>query len=137
MVRGVTRRSPKPVPAQAGNGTGNRTGEVTGATTDTLSYPAASNRISNVLTGVTTTRTFVHDAAGNITTDTRSGSAFTYTYNAQLVTLLQLVSRKIYYHTGVMTSHSALYALPGAAMSFISRYMWYGSVGDDWKSKRS
>ena len=45
-----------------------------------LSYPAASNRVSTVVTGVTTTRTFVHDAAGNIITDTRSGSAFTYSY---------------------------------------------------------
>ena len=47
------------------DGTGNRTSEVTGATTDTLSYPATSNRISNVLTGVTTSRTFTHDGAGN------------------------------------------------------------------------
>ncbi len=56
---------------------------MTGATTDTLSYPATSNRISNVLTGVTTTRTFTHDGAGNIATDTRSGSTFTYGYNAR------------------------------------------------------
>ncbi len=65
------------------DGTGNRTSEVTGATTDTLSYPVTSNRISNVLTGVTTTRTFTHDGAGNIATDTRSGSTFTYGYNAR------------------------------------------------------
>ena len=56
---------------------------MTGATTDTLSYPATSNRISTVLTGVTTSRTFTHDGAGNIATDTRSGSTFTYGYNAR------------------------------------------------------
>ena len=36
--------------------------------TDTVGYPGASNRISNVVSGLTTTRTFTHDGAGNIAT---------------------------------------------------------------------
>ena len=43
------------------DGTGNRTTEVTGSVTDTLGYPGGSNRISNVVTGATTTRTYTHD----------------------------------------------------------------------------
>ncbi len=65
------------------DGTGNRTYEITGSVTDTLGYPGSSNRISNVLTGTTTTRTFTHDGAGNITTDVRSGSTYTYGTNAR------------------------------------------------------
>ncbi|MEQ1714043.1 MAG: hypothetical protein ABL908_21970, partial [Hyphomicrobium sp.] len=70
------------------DGTGNRTYEITtpsggGSVTDTLGYPGGSNRLANVVTGTTTTRTFTHDGAGNITTDVRSGSAYTFTYNAR------------------------------------------------------
>lgn len=70
------------------DGTGNRTYEITtppgGSTiTDTAGYPGGSNRISNVVSGLTTTRTFTHDGAGNIATDTRSGSVYTYGYNAR------------------------------------------------------
>lgn len=52
------------------DGTGNRTYEITtppGSTlsaTDTVGYPTASNRISNVVSGTTTTRTFTHDPSG-------------------------------------------------------------------------
>jgi YD repeat-containing protein len=51
------------------------------ATTEALAYPGTSNRVISVTVGATTTRQFVYDGAGNITSDTRSGSAYTYTYN--------------------------------------------------------
>ena len=56
---------------------------ITGAVTDTLGYPGGSNRIADVVTGTTATRTFTHDGAGNITTDVRSGSTYTFGYNAR------------------------------------------------------
>jgi YD repeat-containing protein len=84
-ARGGRRRSMQPVPAKAGNGVGNRTTEITTAagitTTDSLGYPATSNKIANMTRAAATLRTFVHDAGGNITSDTRSGTAYAYTYN--------------------------------------------------------
>lgn len=68
------------------DGVGNRTFEnstVAGTTTsDQCTYPAASNRIQSIVrNGTTTVRSFGYDGAGNITSDSRSGVPFTYTYN--------------------------------------------------------
>ncbi len=65
---------------------GNRTYEnttVSGVTVeDHFQYPSSSNRLDAVVRdGTTTLRTFSYDGAGNILTDTRSGVAYTYTYN--------------------------------------------------------
>ena len=46
-----------------------------------LGYGATSNKIENVTIGAATERAFVHDLAGNITSDTRSGTAYVYTHN--------------------------------------------------------
>ena len=54
--------------------------EVSGTTTtQSYVYPAASNQVSSVTQGGTTVRAFGYDAAGNITSDTRSGTAYAYT----------------------------------------------------------
>ena len=67
------------------DGVGNRTYEITtvGSNTSTkvTSYSAASNQMTQVLTDGTVTRTFGYDAAGNLTTDTHDGTAWTYAYN--------------------------------------------------------
>jgi YD repeat-containing protein len=68
------------------DGGGNRTFEnstVAGTTTsDQCTYPATSNRIQSIVrNGTTTVRAFGYDGAGNITSDSRSGVPFTYTYN--------------------------------------------------------
>lgn len=70
------------------DGTGNRTSDSTtppggGTVVDSAGYPPSSNRIADVVTGTTTTRTFTHDGAGNIVTDVRSGSSYTFGYNAR------------------------------------------------------
>jgi RHS repeat-associated protein len=65
---------------------GNRTYEILtqGATTSTkvTNYEAASNRIAAVTTDGTTTRTFGHDNAGNVITDTRGSTVWSFTHNA-------------------------------------------------------
>jgi uncharacterized protein RhaS with RHS repeats len=66
------------------DGVGNRTAEVFtsgSTTTSTYNYPGTSNKLSTVTQGATTVRTFTHDAAGNITADDRSGTAYNYRYN--------------------------------------------------------
>jgi CRISPR-associated endonuclease Cas3-HD len=65
---------------------GNRTSEVStpvggSATTRTFTYPATSNKPTTVMIGAATDRAFVHDAGGNITSDTRAGGVQLYTYN--------------------------------------------------------
>ncbi len=65
---------------------GNRTQSVTtpiggGPETNVLAYPATTNRLTSVTTGTLTPRQFAYDNAGNITSDTRLGSAYTYAYN--------------------------------------------------------
>ena len=44
-------------------------------------YEATSNRLVDVTSNGTSVRTFSHDAAGNLVTDNRSGTAYTYRYN--------------------------------------------------------
>ena len=52
-------------------------------TLDTYSYPAGSNRLSQVAEGGGHTRTFTYDAAGNTTYDQRTATdGYGYTYNA-------------------------------------------------------
>lgn len=48
----------------------------------TYNYPATSNRLTSVVEGSTTLRTFTYDAAGNITDDGRGGTAVDYAYDA-------------------------------------------------------
>ena len=60
------------------DGTGNRTGQTLGGVTAPYAYPTTSNRLSTI---GGTARVFVHDAAGNIATDTRAGVLNAYTYN--------------------------------------------------------
>jgi len=67
---------------------GDRSYEITtpsgGATTTKIqNYPATSNRIANVTTNGTLTKSFTHDAAGNITLDVKGGDTFTTTYNVR------------------------------------------------------
>ena len=50
--------------------------------TDVYSYPSTSNRLSQILEAGGHTRTFTHDAAGNVTYDNRSGGGYGYAYNA-------------------------------------------------------
>ena len=50
--------------------------------TKVFSYPSTSNLIFDVETNSTVTRTFAHDAAGNMSADTRGGVAYQYGYNA-------------------------------------------------------
>lgn len=52
-------------------------------TAESCTYPSPSNKLSSILVGSTTTRSLTYDAAGNIATDTRSGTPYTYTYNAR------------------------------------------------------
>ncbi len=55
-----------------------------GATTTKIqNYPATSNKIANVTTNGTLTRSFKHDAAGNITVDVKGGDTYTTTYNVR------------------------------------------------------
>jgi RHS repeat-associated protein len=67
------------------DGVGNRTQEITtvGATTDTdvYGYPATSNRLVQITRGAATVAAMVYDNGGNLLSDTRAGSAKTYTYN--------------------------------------------------------
>ena len=67
---------------------GDRSYEITtppgGATTTKIqNYPATSNRLANVTTNGTLTKSFTHDAAGNITLDVKGGDTFTTTYNVR------------------------------------------------------
>ncbi|WP_119392177.1 RHS repeat-associated core domain-containing protein [Taklimakanibacter lacteus] len=69
------------------DGVGNRTYEILdqGGTTTTRNegYPASSNRIAGVLTDGVLTRSFTHDNAGNIITDTQGSDVTAYGYNAR------------------------------------------------------
>ena len=64
---------------------GNRLNDnvTSGSTTTTrlASYPAASNRITSLNQNAATFRTYATDTGGNITTDTRPGETFVFTYN--------------------------------------------------------
>ncbi|ACA16903.1 RHS protein [Methylobacterium sp. 4-46] len=46
--------------------------------TQTYAYPGGSNRLSGVGQGGTAVRSFLYDAAGNLTGDTRAGTAYAY-----------------------------------------------------------
>ena len=64
--------------------TGNRSSEVLtsgSSTTNTYNYPSGNNRLSAVMQGSTTVRSFSHDDAGNITADTRGSTTYNYRYN--------------------------------------------------------
>ncbi|MCD0419633.1 DUF6531 domain-containing protein [Rubrivivax sp. JA1024] len=67
------------------DGVGNRTADIfnDGSTTTTksLQYPYNNNRIAGVAQGSTTLRTITHDGAGNIVTDVRGATSYTYRYN--------------------------------------------------------
>jgi YD repeat-containing protein len=68
------------------DGVGNRKTDVytnpsSVVTNRTYTYNSAANKLANVKIGTTTERTFVHDNGGNITSDTRSGTAYVYSYN--------------------------------------------------------
>ena len=68
------------------DGVGNRTSlartVATTTTTDNYSYGASDNRLASIAEVGGHTRSFTHDAAGNVTYDNRSGGGFGYTYNA-------------------------------------------------------
>jgi uncharacterized protein RhaS with RHS repeats len=49
--------------------------------TNAYSYPASSNRITNVKQGTSVVRSFLYDAAGNMTRDTRGAVQINYAYN--------------------------------------------------------
>ena len=55
---------------------------VKGAVTDSYSYPATSNRLTSITLGAGGSRPFTYDGAGNVITDTRSGTVYGYTYNS-------------------------------------------------------
>ncbi len=68
------------------DGVGNRLSEnstpVGGSlTARTYTYPTTSNRISSTVIAAATERAFTYDGAGNIASDTRNGTAYTYAYN--------------------------------------------------------
>ena len=70
------------------DGVGNRTAQdhtpIGGSlTSESCTFPGTSNRLSSIIVGSTTTRSFTYDGAGNILTDTRSGTPYIYTYNAR------------------------------------------------------
>jgi RHS repeat-associated protein len=52
-----------------------------GTTTSLYNYPSNSNKLSTVTQGGTTVRSFTHDGAGNVSADSRSGTAYSYRYN--------------------------------------------------------
>jgi RHS repeat-associated protein len=49
--------------------------------TNSYSYPTTANRITDVKQGTTTVRSFLYDAAGNLTKDTKGTVATDYVYN--------------------------------------------------------
>ncbi len=65
------------------DGVGNRTSETLTSggitTSDNLQYPSNANRVDTVVRGSSTIRTLTYDAAGNISTDARSGTTYGYT----------------------------------------------------------
>ncbi len=68
------------------DGVGNRLSEnstpVGGSlTARSYTYPATSNKLSATVIAAATERAFTYDGAGNIATDTRTGTAYTYAYN--------------------------------------------------------
>src|SRR5215203_4433495 len=70
------------------DGAGNRTYDILAqggtTTTNVLNYPSTSNRVSGITQGSTTVRSFAHDAAGNITSDTRGSTVYTYRYTKRV-----------------------------------------------------
>lgn len=50
-------------------------------TTENYGYLSTNNRVDDITVGASTVRSFAYDAAGNMTSDTRSGSTYAYTYN--------------------------------------------------------
>jgi len=63
---------------------GNRLTEQLGSSVSTYSYPSTSNRLTSVTAGTSTPRTFTYDAAGNVLTDTRSGTlGMTFEYDVE------------------------------------------------------
>ena len=69
------------------DGVGNRLSDVNtvGAVTTTrlAAYDTVSNRITGMTENAAALRSYTHDAAGNIITDTRPGEVFAFTYNAR------------------------------------------------------
>ena len=69
------------------DGVGNRLSDVNtvGAVTTTrlAAYDTVSNRITGMTENSAALRSYTHDAAGNIITDTRPGEVFAFTYNAR------------------------------------------------------
>jgi RHS repeat-associated protein len=67
------------------DGVGNRSTEVSAVggvtTTDAYGYPANNNRLVQITRGTATVAALTYDAGGNLLSDTRLGSAKTYTYN--------------------------------------------------------
>jgi RHS repeat-associated protein len=64
-----------------GNRTYRSVSDGTSITTDNYNYAPNSNQLSSITLGAGGTRTFTHDAAGNITYDNRSGGGYGYTYD--------------------------------------------------------
>lgn len=68
------------------DGVGNRTEQSLdtggGPDTDDYTYPGGSNRLQSIALGAGGTRTYTHDAMGNVTADSQSGQNYVYTYDA-------------------------------------------------------
>ncbi len=60
---------------------GNRLSETANGVANSYTYPANSNKLTNVKQGTTTTRAFLYDATGNMTKDTRGATAYNYAVN--------------------------------------------------------
>jgi RHS repeat-associated protein len=60
---------------------GNRLSETRNSTVNTYTYPATTNKLTNVKQGATTTRAFIYDTAGNQTQDLRGTTAYNYAVN--------------------------------------------------------
>lgn len=63
------------------DGVGNRTGETIASVSTVWSYVNGTNRLSTVVQGATTQRSFTYDTAGNITQDLRGATAYVYGIN--------------------------------------------------------
>jgi len=89
--------------------TGNRLNDnvTAGAITTTrlASDPTTSNRIVSLNQNAATFRTYAYDAGGNITTDTRPGKTFVYTYNKRN-RLISLTRNAVAYYRAMWRSHS-------------------------------
>jgi RHS repeat-associated protein len=139
---------------------GNRTYDINTiaavTTTKVQGYATTSNRLANVSVNGTTSRTFLHDGAGNITSDQRPGETFVTTYNKRnrpvsitrnavayasygYNALEQLTSRQTSAAGGPTGTVHYIYDLDGhviaeadAATGVTSRdYLWLASNDDD------